>query len=200
MIKPSPWLWRWSLPAWRLNKKPFMIPIRTWAVVLAVGMPSFAAVPADTSTGNRPAAETRSDGASSGLPYVNESLRGRVVWMSDALKRHFGIRLVREAQQRMLALETTDGRVLPIVEDLRGRSFRKDSRLREMDVQLLVRRYKNAGLIQIIRVYEVQDDGNYVVDYWCDICAIPMFESGPCACCQDQNRLRKRHVREVNGL
>jgi len=80
------------------------------------------------------------------------------------------------------------------MEDTRGRSLRIDQRLREMDVELLVRRYEGPPMIQIIRVYERRNDRKYIVDYWCDVCAIVMFQSGPCDCCQAPNRLRKRPV------
>lgn len=124
--------------------------------------------------------------------YVTQSIRGRVEWMSVALKRRLGVTVVPEAKERLLTLETTDGQLLPILEDARGRSFRIDKRLREMDVELLVRRYKQSPMLQVIRIYEFEKDKKVIVDYWCDVCAIVMFELGPCDCCQDTNRLRKR--------
>jgi hypothetical protein len=126
--------------------------------------------------------------------HRTESVRGRVVWLGDALKRQFGISMVPEAIERSLALQTTDGHVLPLLEDLRGRSFRTDERLREKPVELLVRRYERHPLLQVIRVYEVEGDQLFEVDYWCDVCSIVMFEQGVCACCQDDNRLRRRLV------
>jgi hypothetical protein len=131
-----------------------------------------------------------------GREYRTESIPGRVVWMAEALARRYGVTSVPEAQERILAIETVDGNVLPIVEDLRGRSFRADERLRAMDVELLVRRYDAVPMIQILKIHEIKDGKKYVIDYWCDICSIVMFETGPCACCQDDNRLRKRLVDE----
>ena len=133
-------------------------------------------------------------------PYRTESLRGQVVWLSDAFQRLFNVETVPEAREHMLALETEDGRVLPIVEDLRGHSFRADERLRSMQVELLVRRYGPSPLVQVVRIYEVQDDARFLVDYWCDVCGIVMFETGPCACCQDHNRLRKRLLDKRGNL
>ena len=126
--------------------------------------------------------------------FQSVSLPGRVVWLSEALERQFGINTVPEAKQRVLALETTDRQVIPIVEDVRGRAFRNDPRLREMDVELLVRRYLRSPMVQIVRIYERTDDGKFLIDYWCDVCAIVMFEAGPCSCCQDDNQLRRRRV------
>ncbi|HIE97817.1 MAG TPA: hypothetical protein EYG03_10435 [Planctomycetes bacterium] len=124
--------------------------------------------------------------------FRTELIRGQVVWLAAALKSKFGISTVPEVAEHSLALLTKDGHLLPIVENLRGRAFRKDARLRGKDTEILVRRYDNQPLIQILRVYEIEDGQRYEVDYWCDICAIVMFETGPCACCQDDNRLRKR--------
>jgi len=129
-----------------------------------------------------------------GRGYRIASLRGRVVWMAEALDRRYGISSIPEAQEHILAIETVDGDIVPIVENLRGRSFRTDERLRAIDVELLVRRYDAVPMVQILKIHEIKDGKKYVVDYWCDICSIVMFETGPCACCQDHNRLRMQLV------
>jgi len=141
------------------------------------------AAPRETSSG-QPVAE----------PFRVESIRGKVVWYAEALKSQFGISTVDEAADRVLAVATRDGQLIPIVEDLRGRAFRSDKRLREMDVELRVRRYAGTPAVQIVRVYEWREGKKFQVDYWCDVCAIIMFETGPCSCCQDHNRLRQRPV------
>ena len=127
--------------------------------------------------------------------YRTELIRGQVVWLADALKSKFGISTVPEVAKNSLALLTKDGQLLPIVENLRGRAFRMDKRLRGHDMEILARRHDRHPLVQILRVYQIEDGKRYEVDYWCDICAIVMFETGPCACCQDDNRLRKRLVK-----
>ncbi|MFV2069982.1 MAG: hypothetical protein ACC645_23700 [Pirellulales bacterium] len=129
-------------------------------------------------------------------PYTVETVEGRVVWLANTLAKRFGVQVVPEATERLLALESTQGRLDLILEDVRGRAFRVDPRLREMTVRLLVRRYRNVPLIQIVDVHEMRDGDVYAIDYWCDVCAIPMFETGPCSCCQAPNRLRKRRVDE----
>lgn len=125
-------------------------------------------------------------------PYKNLSVRGRVGYAADFLKEKYGVNSAPDARERVLALRTQAGEILPLVEDTRGRSFRKDERLRSMDVELLVRRYNKSPLLQVIRIYELRKDGKYELDYWCDICAIVMFELGPCDCCQGEIRLRRR--------
>ena len=121
-------------------------------------------------------------------------IRGKVVWLAEALKSEFGISTVPEVEKHGLAILTKQGKLHPIVENLRGRAFRKDERLREMEVAILGRRYERQPLIQVLRLYQIENGRYYEVDYWCDVCAIVMFEKGPCSCCQDDNRLRKRLV------
>ncbi len=126
--------------------------------------------------------------------YRNEVLRGRVVWLAEALKTRFRITTVPEVAEYVLALQTEDGSLMPVVENLRGRAFRKDPRLREMDLEVLVRRFEKQPFVQIVKIIEVDGPQRYEIDYWCDVCAIIMYEYGPCSCCQDQNRLRKQLV------
>ena len=131
--------------------------------------------------------------ASDEVGYVTESIRGRIVWMYEALERRYGIKSVPEARERLLALETPAGRLYPLVDDLRGRSFRLDTRLRELtDCELFVRRYEGSPMVQVIRIYSHERGRKYEVDYWCDICAIAMFELKACDCCQGPIQLRRR--------
>ncbi len=120
------------------------------------------------------------------------SLRGKVVWFAEALERKHGVKSVPESQQRILALETGAGVLHPLVEDKRGRSFRRDPRLRGIPVELLVRQHVGSPLVQVIKIFALQDDQRYELDYWCEICAIAMFELKACDCCQGPIELRRR--------
>src|SRR5262245_35688141 len=126
--------------------------------------------------------------------YRSETLRGKVVFLAEAFEKQTGVRAVPEARERILALQTADGTLVPILEDTRGRAFRRDERLREMTVELDVRRYRTSPTAQIIRVLEVTKDGRYEIDYWCDICAISTVEKKDCECCQGPVELRRRKV------
>lgn len=128
--------------------------------------------------------------------FVVESLRGRVVFTAEAMARLHGAKSVAEADERGLALETPDGRLHPLLEDVRGRAFRADERLRRMNVELLVRRYPNSPVVQVVQLYEISPEGKFEVDYWCDVCAIAMFELKTCECCQGDIELRRRRVVE----
>lgn len=128
--------------------------------------------------------------------YTTESLRGRVVWMAEALKDRFGIATDDDAVEALVALEEPQGRLHPIVKDQRGRCFYTDERLRGIDVELLARRYADSPMLQVVRVYTLKSGDKYELDYWCDICSIPMYELKPCECCQGPTRLRERLVKE----
>ncbi|MEX2188217.1 MAG: hypothetical protein WD875_15530 [Pirellulales bacterium] len=147
---------------------------------------------------SRPAGAS-GDSAKQAEKYSVESLRGRVVFAAEAMARLHGVKGVAEAKERVLALETSDGEIYPLVEDVRGRAFRVDAKLREFDVELLVRRYEGSPMRQVIGVYAIEKDGKYEVDYWCDVCAIAMFEQKPCECCQAMNHMRLRKVGQSSG-
>jgi hypothetical protein len=123
-----------------------------------------------------------------------EKLRGRVVFQNAALADEYGITTVPEAVERTLALQTADRRLLPLVEDVRGRAFRVDERLRKLDLELVVRRYEGLPGIQVLRVFEVAPEGLLELDYWCDVCSISMVEQKPCECCQAETVLRRTKV------
>jgi hypothetical protein len=139
------------------------------------------AVPGGAADDSRPAFETL-------------SLRGRVVFVAEALHRLYGIESDPDAAQSQVALETPEGRLYPLVKDARGRGFFKDARLRELDLELLVRRYEGAPAVQVVQVYTLHDGARFELDYWCDVCAIPMYELKDCECCQGPTRLRERRV------
>jgi hypothetical protein len=129
--------------------------------------------------------------------YTTERLRGKVVWLEEALKRLYHISSEPDAEKTQVVLEMADGRLWPLVPDTRGRSFVVDERLRNVELELLVRRYEKTPLIQVIRILKPTDEGLVEVDYWCDICAIPMYILKPCECCQGETRIRERPLSEV---
>ena len=124
--------------------------------------------------------------------FTSETLRGRVVFLAEALEKKYGVKSVTEAKEAALALQDEAGKLHPLVEDVRGRAFRVDKRLRDIKVELLVRRYQDSPAAQIVGVYELAKDGRYEIDYWCSVCAIAMYELKKCECCQGEIELRKR--------
>lgn len=126
--------------------------------------------------------------------FTSETIRGKVVFLAEALQKQYGIKSVAEAKEAALALQDEAGKLHPLVEDVRGRAFRRDKRLREITVDLLVRHYQDSPAVQIIGVYEIAKDGRYEIDYWCSVCAIAMYELKQCECCQGDIELRRRKV------
>ncbi len=128
--------------------------------------------------------------------HVTETMRGRVVWLAEALQRKYGIETDADGAEWNVAFETDEGRLWPIVKDARGRGFRLDERLRDIDLEVLARRFDDAPVIQLVQVYRLRDGQKFELDYWCDICSIPMYELKPCECCQGPIRIRERLVEE----
>jgi len=131
---------------------------------------------------SRPAAKAK-DGVS------KELFCGKVVLLQEALKRR-GIKSLDEFTKQV-ALETDDGELIPIVPDWRGRALFQDERLRDRRLDLVGARKKGVPYLQVLMIFVFDDKGTrQYMDYWCDVCSIPMYEIKPCDCCQDDIRLR----------
>ena len=132
--------------------------------------------------------------APTSVHFKVETLHGRLVWLGEALERLFKIESDADAAEAAIVLETTDGRLVPLVKDFRSRGFWLDPRLRGIDVEMDVRRFEKLPAVQVVRWYAIREGRKYELDYWCDICAIPMYELKTCDCCQGEIRLRERPV------
>jgi hypothetical protein len=118
-----------------------------------------------------------------------ELFSGKVVLLQDALKRR-GVKSFDEFKSQVV-LETDSGELIPIVPDWRGRAFYQDERLRGRRVDLVGARQKAIPYLQVLMIFVFDDAGaRQYMDYWCDICSIPMYEIKPCDCCQADIRLR----------
>ncbi|MCC7424851.1 MAG: hypothetical protein IT428_31655 [Planctomycetaceae bacterium] len=118
-----------------------------------------------------------------------ELLSGKVVLLQDALKRR-GIRATAEMKDQAV-LETDSGDLVPLVSDWRGRAFFQDKRLRDRRVDLVGMRRPGIPYFQVLMIFTFDEQGDrQYMDYWCDICSIPMYEIKPCDCCQADIRLR----------
>jgi hypothetical protein len=122
-------------------------------------------------------------------PLKRELFRGKVVLLQEALRAR-GIKAYDE-QQMQVALDSEDGRLVPLISDWRGRAFFQDERLRNRRVELVGTMTPGVPFLQVLIVYTFDEQGRrQYTDYWCDICAIPMYEIKPCDCCQGDIRLR----------
>jgi len=143
----------------------------------------------------KPDATTSDTNKSSGAPHADafkEIVSGKVVSLSEALTRH-GIKNYPEESKGQVVLETEAGELIPIVSDWRGRAFYQDERLRDRPVDLVVYRRPGIPWVQVLSIFTFDDKKvRNITDYWCDICAIPMYEIKECDCCQGPIRLRFR--------
>jgi len=181
-----------------VNQRSWQLSIQ-FARLLAVVLLAVAPQRCDAGDGETTAHSSSNNQASAERgDYETVALRGRVVWLAEALKRRYGIQTDDDAAEAMVALETEDGRLYPIAKDARGRAFHKDERIRNINVELLARRFTGSPVIQVIRVYTLHDGHKYELDYWCDVCSISMFELKECECCQGPIRIRERFVEPTN--
>ena len=86
---------------------------------------------------------------------------------------------------------------MPLVKDFHSRGFWRDPRLRADEVEFVVRRYEQSPAVQLVRWFAIRKGRKYELDYWCDICAIPMYELKTCDCCQGEIRLRERLSKQM---
>jgi hypothetical protein len=132
------------------------------------------------------------DGAEAGETPVKGIISGKVVALAEALKQR-GIKSYSEEIKGQVVLVTPAGELVPIVPDWRGRAFYQDERLRNRPVDLVVNRRPGVPWVQVLSIYTFDEKGvRNITDYWCDICAIPMYEIKDCECCQGPTRLRFR--------
>lgn len=119
-------------------------------------------------------------------------LRGEVVLLAEALRQR-GVKTYAEEIAQQAVLRTATGELIPLVPDWRGRAFSQDERLRGRPVELVVNRRVGVPWVSVLSIYGRDDAGQRsVIDYWCDVCAIPMYEIKDCECCQGPIRLRFR--------
>jgi hypothetical protein len=120
-----------------------------------------------------------------------ELFTGKVVLLQDALKKR-DIKVADEMKLQAV-LETKSGELIPIAADWRGRAFFQDKKLRDRAVEIVGYRQPGIPYLQALVVYFPNEKGEREeFDYWCDICAIPMYEIKDCECCQGPSRHRYR--------
>lgn len=123
---------------------------------------------------------------------VKAIVSGKVIFLADALKKR-GVKNYAEDIKNQVVLLTNSGEIIPITPDWRGRAFYQDERLRDRNVDLVVNRREGVPWVQVLSIYVFDEKGaRQIMDYWCDICAIPMYEIKECECCQGPIRLRLR--------
>ncbi len=154
----------------------------------------------DASKSPEDSTKTSDDTAGAPDEPVKSVVSGKVTPLVEALKRR-GIKTYSEEIKDQVVLVTRSGEILPIVPDWRGRAFYQDERLRNRPVDLVVNRRKGVPWLQVLSIYLFdENEVRGIMDYWCDICAIPMYEIKECECCQGPTRLRLRPQELPEGI
>lgn len=123
--------------------------------------------------------------------FKKELFTGQVVFAQAALKKR-GIKVAEEMKSQAV-LQTPSGELIPIAADWRGRAFYQDKRLRDRKVELVGYRRPGLPYLQVLVVFVLDEKGRrQEMDYWCEICSIPMYEIKACECCQADIDLRLR--------
>lgn len=125
-------------------------------------------------------------------PADRDIVSGKVVLLTEALAQR-KIKHYPEEHKGQVVLETAQGELVPILSDWRGRAFYQDERLRDRKLDLVVLRSPGLPYLRVQSIYTFDEqDQRQITDYWCDLCAIPMYEIKACECCQGDVRLRYR--------
>ncbi len=165
-----------------MRNADFRLPV---VIALAVGLGATFGLGQDS---EKPAAEAKEEPKAAARKQL---YTGKVVLLEEALERR-GVKAYEENKGQVV-LETFDGRMFPVVADWRGRAFYQDERLRDRKVELICNERPGVPYLQVLAVFTFDETGSRrFTDYWCDICAIPMYEIKPCDCCQGDSRLRFR--------
>ena len=107
---------------------------------------------------------------------------GKVIPLADLLAKR-DAKLDADAEPYWLALQTDDGKILPLVKDAGSRMFFKDAKLLKRPMRLTGKLIPGTQLLQVINVHSIVNGKLHEVYYWCDICTIKGYEAGKCDCC-----------------
>jgi hypothetical protein len=107
---------------------------------------------------------------------------GKVVPLAELLVKR-DAKLDADAEPYWMALQTDDGKILPLVKDAGSRMFFKDAKLLKRPMRLTGKLIPGSQLLQVINVHSVVNGKLHDVYYWCDICTIKGYEAGKCDCC-----------------
>lgn len=100
-----------------------------------------------------------------------------------------------EPLAELMALETKDGRAIPLLSDEGGRMFYLDEAMRGRQVRLKMIERPDFPVAEVIQS-EVMHEGRWrVPQYYCDVCTIAVRYPQVCLCCQGPMEFRYRPER-----
>lgn len=157
---------------------------------------TLATVPARADLARRPAGQKNSVARTE--PAVK--LRGQVLPYREAVGRKTGQALVEEWGRDLLAFQTEEGRILPLLPTEAARFFYQDRRMWRRRMEVTSRVDPNVPAVSMLEVRAVKGDRLYEIFYWCDICSIKMYQLKQCECCQGPVQIREHPVGEPLNL
>jgi hypothetical protein len=126
--------------------------------------------------------------------FKTQSYSGKVQPLAPLLEKQ-GAKLDADVAEAWLALVAEDGKVYPLVKDDGSRMFFKDKSLLNRPMRLTARVVGDTPFLQVVTVQSVIKGKLHDVYYWCDVCAIRIYEPGSCPCCGDQVVLKEEAVK-----
>jgi hypothetical protein len=127
---------------------------------------------------------------------ANIEIRGRVVCLSEEMKRSFGAD-VPEKHTHDYGIKGTDGKYYSLVRTLKSEALLTDTNLHSKDFILKGRVFPNSQLLEITgNLHAIREGRIYELSYYCDICSIKSSIPGPCMCCREPVYLKEELVKE----
>jgi hypothetical protein len=127
-------------------------------------------------------------------------LDGQAVYLGPALKKKLGRELLDAALDDVVAFESADGKLYPILPTESGLFFYRDERVRAKPMRIKARWHDDLQMLEIIDRYSLVDGKPNEIYYWCEICSIQMYHLKECDCCQGPIELREHPVGETFRL
>lgn len=128
------------------------------------------------------------------------TLDGEAVLYGPALRKRLKLELVDESLDKVVAYETKDGRLIPILPTEAGLFFLRDERVRNKPMRVTARLHQNESSLEVITFHSLVDGKPNEIYYWCEICSIQMYHLKDCDCCQGPIELREHPVGETFRL
>lgn len=128
------------------------------------------------------------------------TLDGEAVLYGPALRKRLKLELVDDSLDKVVAYETKDGRLIPILPTEAGLFFLRDERVRNKPMRITARLHHNESALEVITFHSLVDGKPNEIYYWCEICSIQMYHLKDCDCCQGPIELREHPVGETFRL
>ena len=118
-------------------------------------------------------------------------LRGRIVCLTEELVSEHQVTPACATRGHVYALKTGDGKLHPLLPTESAAAVWLDERYRQLDLQIVARRFPNTEFIEVIKYQTWRNDKPFDLDYFCIVCNISVYQPGPCECCQDPVEYRE---------